>query len=143
MPTPHFSQSLLKKIFFIVIMIISVAGSIGSGIEIARLIAARRATPYFFNGNKVAGLNRLLAGEKYIGYYSDRDQQKDTSAFAQFTQLQLEMAPLLLDKDNLNHRFIIFDCIDAGAMMKKGKELGTNPVSRNNFGLVLAIRQGL
>jgi hypothetical protein len=135
------TPDILRNGFIGICALISAAGIFQSTVELSKLIDARKQTPFFFAGLKVAGINKALKGEKYIGYYSDQNFDKNPKALAQFAQFQLEMAPLILDNVDLNHRFLILDCQDPANAMKKLQELQAKALSRNNYGTILAVRE--
>ena len=61
---------------------------------------------------------------------------------AQFAQAQLVVAPLIMDLNNMEHEFILFDCTSDEKALAKIKEIGAVPVKRNRYGLILARRPG-
>jgi hypothetical protein len=136
-----FHISLLKKSFIGIALLIALAGTIQSITEISRLIKARQAAPFFFNGIKVAGLQTILKGQKYVGYYTDRNIDKDPRSIAEFSQFQLELAPVVLDSEDLNHPFIIINCASPANAAAKLTQLNAKALSRNNFGMIIAIRK--
>ena len=59
-------------------------------------------------------------------------------AIAQFEQAQYMLSPTVLDLNNTNHPLVVFDCMAPQTNMAKIKELGLEPVSINNVGIILA-----
>ena len=74
---------------------------------------------------------------KYVGYFTDRDQNLDETA-AEFAQAQYAIAPTILDMNYQKHELILLDCTDETVAMAKVKELGAIPLKRNKFGIILA-----
>ena len=101
----------------------------------------RKTTPYFFLGLKFSGLEKVLHNEQYVGYYTDKDIDEKLPA-AHFAQAQYILAPVILDLNNLEHDFILFDCASQKTAFEKIKEIGAVPLVRNRFGIILAKRPG-
>ena len=108
-------------------------------LELAKLSSARQAAPFFFAGDKFKGVEDVLKGETYVGYWSDRDINIDKNG-AVFAQAQLVLAPVILDLGNTAHRYTLFDCDDPRQAMAKIQEIGAAPVKANNMGVILAVR---
>jgi hypothetical protein len=80
----------------------------------------------------------VLKGENYVGYYTDKDTDQPAYG-AQFEQTQLALAPIILDLNTTNHRFVIFDCHDEKECWRKIAEVRARPLKRSNTGIILAI----
>jgi len=61
---------------------------------------------------------------------------------AQFSQAQFALAPVILDLNNLNHRFLIFDCDDERRAFAAMQQIHAKPLKRN-MGIILAEREDL
>jgi hypothetical protein len=133
------SLSIKHKISLGLIGLVSLIALIQTGMELSTLSQARAATPFFFAGNKFSGLETILKGETYVGYWSDRDMTVDKNG-ALFAQAQLIMAPVILDLNNTTHRYTLLDCDDPKRALDKIREIGATPVKANNMGVVLALR---
>lgn len=92
-----------------------------------------------FPGYKFAGLEEILRDEKYVGYYTDKDLKED-GPLKQFSQAQYVLAPIVLDSDNLDHAFVLFDCSSKEVALQKIREIKAVPFKMNQFGIVLAKR---
>jgi hypothetical protein len=105
--------------------------------EIKKTQATRANIPYVFTGVKFTGLKSVLNHAEYIGYYTDKDLDNRQDA-AQFAQAQYILAPIILDLNNTDHEYILFDCSSLAVTLDKIQELGILPMRRNQFGIVLA-----
>ena len=95
------------------------------------------AIPFHSLGFKFTGLEKILAGQTYAGYYTDKNMDNSLS-IAQFEQAQYMLSPTVLDLNNTNYPLVIFDCSSPAVGMAKIKELGLVPASINNVGIILA-----
>jgi len=62
------------------------------------------------------------------------DNKKDAM---QFAQAQYKLAPIILDLNNIDHKYIIFDCSNLNTAKEKIKELRLTPIRQNQFGIIL------
>ncbi|MFA5059162.1 MAG: hypothetical protein WC676_00845 [Candidatus Omnitrophota bacterium] len=97
----------------------------------------RQNVPAQFLGYKFAGLEETLRDVRYIGYYSDKSLDDRVFA-AQFAQAQYILTPAILDFNNTDHDFILFDCSTEDIAMRKIKQIGAVPLKKNQFGIILA-----
>ncbi len=98
----------------------------------------RDAHPFVFIGDKFLGLDKVLRNMKYVGYYTDKDLDVNQNA-AEFAQAQYVLAPTILDLNNTNHPYIIFNCSTPEAAITKIKEIKAIPLKRK-LDLILAKR---
>lgn len=105
--------------------------------EIRVLGQIRQRVPFIFMGNKFLGLEGILKNAERIGYYTDKDLDVNQPAL-QFAQAQYVLAPIILELNNPNHLFILFDCTTEETAMKKIQEAGLKPIKKNQFGIILA-----
>lgn len=94
--------------------------------------------PIAFTGIKFAGLSDVLKNETHIGYITDFDL-KDDRNLAEYEQAQYMLAPAILEHNNSQTRFLIINCSTDTASFQKLKELGAQPLKRNQFGVILAV----
>lgn len=99
----------------------------------------KRVMPFSFPGLRFSGLEAVFEGVERIGFYTDKDVTAGEYA-AIFAQAQLVLAPTILDLNNLQHTFILFDCTREEMAMAKIKEIGAIPLKRNQYGIILARR---
>lgn len=107
--------------------------------EIIRIKQKRKIRPYVFTGIKFSGLKDILRDVEYIGYYTDKDLDNLKDAL-QFSQAQYTLTPVVLDLNNTEHKYILFDCSSPEIALKKIKEIHAVPVRKNQFGIILARR---
>jgi hypothetical protein len=105
--------------------------------EIARMRQVRVQLPYIFMGHKFSGLDNILKDSTHIGYFTDKDMNDRLNAL-QFAQAQYILTPVILERNNTDHAYILFDCEDEQNALKKMKELGAVPLRKNRFGIILA-----
>ncbi len=105
--------------------------------EATRMRKIRKIKPYTYLGLKFSGLDDILHKEKYVGYYTDKDLDNRTDAM-QFAQAQYILSPIILDLNNVDHTFILFDCSHPQIAIEKMKEINVIPVKINQFGVILA-----
>jgi len=105
--------------------------------EIAKTKSTRQKNPYFFLGAKFFGISSILRSESHVGYLTDKDLD-DRIAAMQFSQAQLILAPTILDLNNSDHKFAIYDYTNPVKALTAIKKAGLYPLARNRFGLILA-----
>ncbi len=144
--------NLPRALFLSLVSLAVMAGLVQSALELNKYWEVRHRVPFYFYGDGFAGLSPVLAGEKYLGYYTDKDIQ-DPKYSSQFEQVQLTLAPVILDRIEISyqkkmeevlqgragHRYILFDCRDEKECWRKISEIKARPLKRNNLGAVLAI----
>lgn len=101
------------------------------------LIEKSKTKPFIFIGAQFKGLTDSLEGLEKIGYYTDRSLDEKFAA-AQFAQAQYMLIPTILDLNNTNYPFVIFDFIDKSESIENIKQLNMIPVSISPSGIILA-----
>ena len=96
----------------------------------------KKSLPFRFLGLKFAGLENTFRDIPYIGYYTDKDLNEKQNA-AQFAQAQYILAPTILDLNNTDHEFILFDCTATDKALKKIREIHAAAIKKNDFGIIL------
>lgn len=136
--SPDFLKILNSKNLFIVLVLLTIAvnGLILSK-DMRKTRRHREAAPFYFSGSQFSGLKQILKGVPYVGYYTDKDFSKTQNA-ALFAEAQYVLAPSILDLNNTNHDFVIFDCTDKDTALRKIGEINAVPLKRNPFGAILA-----
>ena len=130
------------KIFLILAALLAIWGMTQTVIKLLEIYPHKKPTAFAFAGKKFEGIEKLLKGEKYVGYYTDQNID-DTRPLMEFLQAQQTLVPLILDPENLQHRYIIVNCADVPAAISKFKALGARPVTRNNAGIFIVERPPL
>lgn len=132
------ARFLSLKSLFSVMIITAIAVNGGELVKkTPKNLTQRNNLPFYFMGIKFAGLDKTLKGVTYIGYYTDRDLSKKSEA-AQFSQAQYILAPAILDPDNLDHPFALFDCAVEEKCQEKIRASNAIPLKKNQFGVILA-----
>lgn len=133
---------LRNKILWCLLAILTAVNLVQTAHHLTSIYPRKKATAFNFAGDKFIGLEKLLKNEKYIGYYTDQDPD-NPKAGMELLQAQYTVIPLILDPENLEHRYIIINAMNMPAAMEKFKALGARPVSPVNNGLLLVERPGL
>ena len=128
----------LKYAVLILCSVIVAVNAVGLGRELGSVNKIRRVMPFYFPGMKFAGLESFFEGTMRVGFYTDKNIKQDETAMV-FAQAQLVLAPVILELDNLNRRYIIFDCADEQHALNKIMEIGARPIKKKG-GLILAER---
>ena len=105
--------------------------------EIKKNSRQHERRPYTFLGDKFGGLETLFKNVDAVGYYTDRSLDDPLPA-AQFAQAQYIVAPTILDFNNFDHEFILFDCSSKTIAYQKMKEVHAIPLKENKHGIILA-----
>jgi len=130
---------LSKKILWALIALLTAINIVQTAANLASIYPRKRPAAFHFAGDKFNGLQKLLKNEKYIGYYTDRNIE-DTGPMMELLQAQHAVIPLILDPNNIEHRYIIVNCADIPAAIAKFKGLGARLLTQNNTGLFLVER---
>lgn len=95
-----------------------------------------------FVGDRFAGLSAIIGKPRAVGYYTDKSLDITRQAM-QFAQAQYILAPTILELNNLENEFIIFDCSSPRKAIEKIREIGAVPLKVNPYGTILARRPKL
>ena len=120
------------------VSILILINTVQLGSELKELRKVKRVLPFYFPGLQFSGLESFFKGTKQVGYYTDKDLKQDENAKV-FAQAQLVLAPVVLELNNLDRRYIIFDCTDEQHALNKILEIGARPIKKKG-GLILAER---
>jgi len=107
--------------------------------ELQKIRAVKKVIPYSFSGLKFSGLEKVFKNVEIVGYYTDKDLDKDEHA-SQLAQAQLVLAPVILDVNNLDHEFLLFDCSSPEVAYAIIKKTGLLALKKNQYGIILAKR---
>ena len=130
-----------KKIIWAFIALLAAVNIVQTVTNLVSIYPRRKPAAFNFAGDKFNGLQNLLKNEKYIGYYTDQNID-DPRPMMELLQAQHAVIPLILDPNNIEHRYIIVNCANIPAAIEKFKALGARPVTRSNMGLFLVERPG-
>lgn len=106
--------------------------------EIDRIKGLRKLIPNQIIGYQFEALAADLENVQYLGYFTDKDLEKDDAAAKLFSYAQYILAPSVLELNDLSHRYILFVCSKESIAWDKIKELNLEPYRRNKYGMVLA-----
>ena len=113
-----------------------------TAMSLAEIYPVKKPAAFAFAGKAFEGIDALMNGAGYAGYYTDRGP--DDSRFTlELLQAQYVLSPLVLDTGNVSHRYVIVNCQDTPAAIAKFKALGARPLTRNIGGIFLVERPGL
>ena len=128
-----------KKILWGLVALLAAVNIVQTTMNLISIYPRRKPVAFNFAGDKFNGLQKLLKNEKYIGYYTDRNLD-DPKPMTELLQAQHAVIPLILDPNNIEHRYVIVDCANIPAAVEKFKALGARPMTGNNNGLFLVER---
>jgi hypothetical protein len=132
---------LSTKIFLGITALVLMLGSVQTARELVRLTGLRQQNPFVFGGEAFAGVKDLIQDEKYVSYITDKNLSVDKN-IAEFSQAQFSLAPVILDLNNPNHRFLIINCESKPHAQAVLKYYQARPIRQNNLGVILAAREG-
>jgi len=101
------------------------------------ILKIKKIIPYQFSGYKFSGLDDILNGVEHMGYYTDKNLEDEKNA-KQFSQAQFILAPTILELNNLEHKYILFDCSHEEIAWDKIRQIRATPIRKNQFGIILA-----
>ena len=99
-------------------------------------LADRTSVPLHSLGFQFMGLEDVFKGIRSVGYYTDKDLN-NALAIAQFEQAQYMLAPTVLDLNQTQYHWVIFDCTSPQVAMGVIKRLGFTPAKMRN-GIIVA-----
>lgn len=139
MTTPLMLLPLRQKILGgLIILLVGVQIS-QTTLTFSKIWPLKRPTAFIFAGQKFASLAPLLKGQKYAGYYTDTNVDEGR-ALLELLQAQHILAPLILDPENLDHRYVIINCVNLPRTIEKFKAMGARPVAATPSGILLVER---
>ena len=87
-------------------------------------------------GYQFIGLENVFKNIRTVGYYTDKNLNNPL-AIAQFEQAQYMLVPTVLDLNDTQYHWVIFDCTSPQAAIEAVKHFGFTPVKARN-GIILA-----
>ena len=136
----NLNDVLAKRLFLVSLLIVIGLNFPPLSKETKKIVRIKKHLGYQFLGTKFIGLEGLFKDVDIVGYYTDKDLDQTTDAM-QFSQAQYVLAPTLLDLNNTEHEYILFDCRSDLTAFMKMKEIKTVPLMKNQFGIILAQRK--
>lgn len=89
-----------------------------------------------FLGMKFSGLNPFLKNSIRIGYLTDSSLDETTAA-AEFAQAQYILAPIILEFNNPDLRFVLVNGSSFEQSLELIRQNGLNPIKGNQFQIIL------
>ena len=126
----------LKFIFLIALVLVAVFNLCQAYTQAIRQLQDSTTSPLHSLGFQFMGLENIFKGVHTVGYYTDKDLG-NRLAIAQFEQAQYMLVPTVLDLNNTQYRWVIFDCTSAQAALGAIQRLGFTPMKIRN-GIILA-----
>jgi hypothetical protein len=126
----------LKIIFLICLISAAVFDLYQAYSQAINQLQDRTSIPLHSLGFQFMGLENVFKGVRTVGYYTDKDLS-NTLAIAQFEQAQYMLVPTVLDLNNTQYHWVIFDCTSPQAAMGAIQRLGFTPLKIRN-GIILA-----
>ncbi len=117
--------------------ILALAGLWATQKDINANLRKRRQRPATFVGAQFQGLEKLLGASPRVGYYTEQSLD-DLKAAAVFAQAQYTLAPVILEFNNVDLPFTIFNCAESQACLSIMKERQMVPVKMNTLGVIVA-----
>jgi len=133
---------LSTKTVLIITALIIVLGSVQTTWELVKVTGLRQQHPFVFGGDAFTGVKDIIQGEKYVSYITDKNLNIDKN-IAEFSQAQFSLAPVILDLNNPNHRFLLINCESKPHAQAVLKYYKAQPLRQSNLGVILAAREDL
>ncbi|MBI3602457.1 MAG: hypothetical protein HY209_06145 [Candidatus Omnitrophica bacterium] len=89
-------------------------------------------------------LKKYLKEFSIVGYYTNTISSNpwtDVNAMWAYQQAQYALSPVLLDFNNLNHQFIVFNVTSAKVLLEKIQEIQAIPILDLKNGIALVKRK--
>ena len=126
----------LKIIFIIGLILAAVFNLFTAYTQAIAELLDRKSVPLHSLGFQFMELEDVFKGVRTVGYYTDKDLANPL-AIAQFEQAQYMLAPTVLDLNQTQYHWVIFDCTSPQVAMKDIQQLGFTPL-KINHGIILA-----
>ena len=110
-----------------------------ASIQAIREAQDRTSVPLHSLGYQFIGLADVFKNIHHVGYFTDKDlsvNSTDSQAIAQYEQAQYMLAPTVLDINQTQYHWVIFDCTNPLVAIEAIKKLGFTPVKAHN-GIIL------
>lgn len=104
-----------------------------------RIRSLKKLIPHQVIAHQFAGLENYIKDVDYLGYYTDAKPNDDEQSKL-LAYIQYQIAPTIVDFNNLNHEYILFACSSESVAYEIMKKIGAEPVVKNPYGMILAKR---
>ncbi len=124
-------------VFLIAILIVTCINFLDLTRQTKNILKLKKYIPYQFEGYKFSGLQTIFKDIEIVSYMTDKDIKNDKHA-KQFAQAQFMVVPTILELNNPEHKYLLFDYEKEENAFKKIKELNAIALKKNKFGIILA-----
>lgn len=135
--TIDFPKSPRQIIFLAALFAVSIINCVELIQDLPKVQKIKKHFPNRFIGFKFSGLEQILEGQEFVGYYTDKDLD-DSLANQQYSQAQFILAPIILDVNNTEHEYVLLDCSSLEIAKRVIKNSGLVPLKSNKYGIILA-----
>jgi len=126
-----------KKIFGIILLLFVLFDLYQAYAQALIQLQDHKTVPLHSLGYQFIGLENVFKDVRTVGYYTDKDLDNPLS-IAQFEQAQYMLAPTVLDLNQTQYHWVIFDCTSPQVAMAAIQRLKLIPAKAHN-GIVLAL----
>ena len=126
----------LKITFFIFLILSALFNLFQAYAQAIIQLQDHKSVPLHSLGFQFMGLENVFKDVRTVGYYTDKDLNNPL-AIAQFEQAQYMLVPTVLDLNNTQYHWVIFDCTSLQAAREAITGLGFTALEINH-GIILA-----
>lgn len=98
----------LRKAFFLVALVLATINSFFLFKVTSKAAVKNKFQIYTVAGNEFADFKNKISTIEHVGYLTDKDMSPEKNN-GQFLGAQYMLAPVILDLNNANHRYLILD----------------------------------
>jgi len=128
-----------RPVFILLVFLVLGINTVTLAYELFQVHQKKAETFFQFAGFMFLGLENDLRESQYAGYMTDRDVSEKENA-ARFAQAQYTLSPVILDLNNADHAYLLFDYQSETDAVAKIEKIGAVPLKKNKFGIILAGR---
>lgn len=136
-PFMHLTQQ--QKIISGLMCALILGQTIQTTLTLSRIWPIKHPAAFAFAGQKFEPLAPFLKGQKYAGYYTDANVNEGHNLL-ELLQAQYTLAPVIVDPENINRRYVIVNTVDIPRAIEKFKAMGTTLVATTPYGIFLVER---
>ncbi len=129
-------KKIIKFAFFLCFFVSVAFNLLSSHKQIQSLYRKYGKGASSFLGAKFAGLKPFLKNSQRIGYLTDQSLDEKIAA-AEFAQAQYVLAPIILDFNNPNLRFVLVNASSLSQSLELIKQHHLKPLKGNQFNILL------
>ena len=130
----------LKKLFFVLILLsLPLNGYFLFQDEIVKVYKYKKLIPHQSIGFRYEDLVSHTNNIPIVGYITDRELGEEENA-KEFAYAQFMLAPTILDFNNPEHEYILFDYSSPQESWERMLKMNAHPVYGGKYGLLLTQR---